>query len=165
MDILVYECFHQALRTSQPQEPLLNDQPSRHLNGGPQFTSIEFGDFTESWYVQCTSSLAHYQQSDGDTDYVIKAVKLLFLKMAPSGNIDGEAFDNGFLELLNMPNLCGHSHAQILYGHPLQKCLPAHPQSFMECLIEKTHDYDCRAASRFYQVKHKYNIHARPCPD
>ncbi|XP_068225977.1 uncharacterized protein [Palaemon carinicauda] len=128
-------------------------------DGGPQFTSREFADFAEHWGVHPITSSPHYPKSNGHAEAAVKAVKHLILKTAPSGNTDCEAFDRGLLELRNMPNHSGRSPAQILYGHPLRTCVPAHPQSFMECWQEKTLDCDQRA-----QVKLNYDAHARPLP-
>ncbi|XP_068216653.1 uncharacterized protein [Palaemon carinicauda] len=133
-------------------------------DGGPQFTSREFADFAERWGVHHITSSPHYPQSNGHAEAAVKAVKHLILKTAPSGNIDCEAFDRGLLELRNMPNHSGRSPAQILYGHPLRTCVPAHPQSFMECWQERAHDCDRRAAARAAQVKRNYDAHARPLP-
>lgn len=40
-----------------------------------------------------------YPQSKGHANAVVKSVKYLILKMAPSGNIDTEEFARGLLEL------------------------------------------------------------------
>ncbi|XP_066938952.1 uncharacterized protein [Macrobrachium rosenbergii] len=106
-------------------------------DGGPQLTSHEFGDFMERWGVHHLTS-PHYLQSSGHAEAAMKAVKAvkpvkhLILRIAPSGNIDCEDFDHGLLELQNTPNFTGRSPAQILYGHPLHSCVPAHPQSFSQ---------------------------------
>ncbi|XP_068213492.1 uncharacterized protein [Palaemon carinicauda] len=133
-------------------------------NGGPQFTSREFADFAEHWGVHHITSSPHYPQSNGPAEAAVKTVKQLILKMAPSGNIDCEAFDHGLLELRNMPNHSGRSPAQVLYGHPLRTCVPAHCQSFMECWQQKAHDCDQQAAAKAAQVKRNYDAHARPLP-
>ncbi|XP_064081863.1 uncharacterized protein LOC135198221 [Macrobrachium nipponense] len=117
-------------------------------DGGPQFTSKEFADFTERWGVHHITSSPHYPQSNGHAEAAVKAVKHLILKTAPTGNIDCEDFDRGLLELRNTPNQSGRSPAQVLYGHPLRTCVPAHPQSFTEDWQEKAHDCDRRAAAR-----------------
>ena len=112
-------------------------------DGGPQFTSSDFADFTKRWGVHHITSSPHYPQSNGHAEAAVKAVKHLILKTAPSGNIDCEAFDRGLLELRNTPNHSGRSPAQVLYGHPLRTCVPAHPQSFMDKWQEKAQDCDC----------------------
>ncbi|XP_064079558.1 uncharacterized protein K02A2.6-like [Macrobrachium nipponense] len=70
-------------------------------DGGPQFTSKEFADFTERWGVHHITSSPHYPQSNGHAEAAVKAVKHLIFKTAPTGNIDCEDFDRGLLELRN----------------------------------------------------------------
>ncbi|XP_064100911.1 uncharacterized protein K02A2.6-like [Macrobrachium nipponense] len=118
----------------------------------------------ERWCVHHITSSPHYPQSNGHAEAAVKAVKHLILKTAPTGNIDCEDFDRGLLELRNTPNQSGRSPAQVLYGHPLRTCVPAHPQSFTEDWQEKAHDCDHRAAARAAQVQRNYDAHARPLP-
>ena len=94
----------------------------------------------------------------------MKSIKHLILKTAPSGNIDCEEFDRGLLELRNTPNVTGCSPAQILYGHPLRSCMPAHPQSFSKEWQAESEDCDRRAADRAELVKLQCDQHARPLP-
>ncbi|XP_064077717.1 uncharacterized protein LOC135195390 [Macrobrachium nipponense] len=67
-------------------------------DGGPQFTSKEFADFTERWGVHHITSSPHYPQSNGHAEAAVKAVKHLILKTAPTGNIDCEDFNRGLLD-------------------------------------------------------------------
>ncbi|XP_069987692.1 uncharacterized protein [Penaeus vannamei] len=76
------------------------------------------------------------------------------------GDIDCEAFDRGLLELRNTPTPAGRFPAQILYGHPLRTCVPAHPQSFSAEWRTKSDDWDRNAD----QVTSLYDSHARPLP-
>lgn len=75
-------------------------------------------------------SMPHYPQSNGHAESAVKAIKRLIKKVAPSGNLDSEAFDRGLLKLRNTPDHTGHSSAQVLYGHPLRSCIPAHVKAF-----------------------------------
>lgn len=133
-------------------------------DGGPQFTSADFRDFTERWGVHHVITSPHYPQSNGHAEAAVKSVKYLILKTAPSGNIDTEDFDRGLLELRNTPTHTGQSPAQILYGRPLRSCVPAHPDSFSPEWQEKQEACDRRAAARADQVKTQYDKHARPLP-
>ena len=133
-------------------------------DGGLQFTSNEFRDFMQRWGVHHLVSSPHYPQSNGHAEAAVKSVKHLILKTSPSGNIDCEDFARGLLELRNTPNFTGRSPAQILYGHPLRSCVPAHPQSFAVEWQTKAEDYDRRAAARAETVETQYNQHARPLP-
>jgi len=105
-----------------------------------------------------------HPQSNGHAEAAVKSLEHLILKTAPLGNIDCEDFDRGLLELRNTPNTTGRSPAQILYGQPLQSCVPAHPQSFLMHWQEKTEDCDRHAAARAEAVKLQYDQHARPLP-
>ncbi|XP_045134076.1 uncharacterized protein K02A2.6-like [Portunus trituberculatus] len=62
-------------------------------DGGPQFASREFSTFLERWGVRHDTSTPHYPQSNGHAESAVKAVKHFIQKVAPSGNIDCEAFD------------------------------------------------------------------------
>ncbi|XP_064084130.1 uncharacterized protein K02A2.6-like [Macrobrachium nipponense] len=104
------------------------------------------------------------RSANGHAEAAVKAVKHLIIKTAPSGNIDCEAFDRGLLELRNTPNPAGRSPAQILYGHPLRTCVPAHLRSFTEEWQTKTEDYDRRTAAQTDQAMSLYNSHALPLP-
>ena len=133
-------------------------------DGGTQFTSREFQDCMERWGVDHIVSSPHYPQSNGHAEAAVKSVKNLILKTAPSGNLDVEDFDRGLLELRNSPNHTGRSPAQILYGHPLRSCVPAHPQSFKAEWQAKTEDCDRRAAAHDTAAQRNYDQHARPLP-
>ncbi|XP_064116656.1 uncharacterized protein K02A2.6-like [Macrobrachium nipponense] len=132
-------------------------------DGGPPFSSHDFKQFADRWGVHHITS-PHYPQANGHAEAAVKAVKHLIIKTAPSGNIDCEAFDRGLLELRNTPNPAGRSPAQILYGHPLRTCVPAHPRSFTEEWQTETEDYDRRTAAQTDQAMSLYNSHARPLP-
>ena len=131
-------------------------------DGGPQFTSHDFRDFMERWGVRHIISSPHYPQSNGHAESAVKSVKQLILKVAPTGNIDSEDFTRGLLEFRNTPNFTGRSPAQILYGHPLRSCVPAHPQSYAQEWQERAEDCDRRAAARATDVKSRYDDHAKP---
>ncbi|XP_063588626.1 uncharacterized protein LOC134765771 [Penaeus indicus] len=130
-------------------------------DGGPQFSSLEFQSFMKCWAVHHVISTPHYPQSNGHAEAAVKSAKYLILKTAPSGNIDTEEFDRGLLELRNTPTAAGRSPAQVLYGHPLRTCVPAHPASFAQEWQECTEDYDRRAAARAGHVKSQYDKHAQ----
>ena len=131
-------------------------------DGGPPFSSQEFKRFTERWGVNHIITSPHYPQSNGQAEVAVKAVKHLILKTAPSGNIDCEDFERGLLALRNTPTPAGRSPAQILYGHPLRTCVPAHPLSFKEEWQVKNEDYDRRTATYTDQASTRYNSHASP---
>ena len=131
-------------------------------DGGPQFTSHAFKDFLHRWGVQHIMSTPHYPQSNGHAEAGVKTIKHFILKVAPSGNIDTEEFDKGLLEIRNTPNHTGFSPAQILYGHALRSCVPAHASSFAQEWRNKTDEYDRRVAAHNEKVKTLYDSHAHP---
>ncbi|KAG7155102.1 pol Retrovirus-related Pol polyprotein from transposon-like 4 [Homarus americanus] len=100
--------------------------------------------------------------SNGHAEAAVKAVKHLILKVAPSGNIDCEAFDKGLLELRNTPTHSGRSPAQILYGHPLRSCVPAHAKAFAKEWQTRAESCDRRAATRAQDTKARNDDRARP---
>lgn len=133
-------------------------------DGGPQFASQEFAAFLERWGVRHDMSTPHYPQSNGHAESAVKSVKHLIQKVAPSGNLDCEAFDRGLLELRNTPNHTGRSPAQTLYGHPLRSCVPAHAKAFQKQWQARAESCDRRAASRLRDATARYDAHARPLP-
>ncbi|XP_045127700.1 uncharacterized protein K02A2.6-like [Portunus trituberculatus] len=133
-------------------------------DGGPQFASWEFSTFLERWGVHHDTSTPHYPQSNGHAESAVKAVKHFIQKVAPSGNIDCEAFDRGLLELWNTPNQTDRSPAQVLYGHPLHSCVPAHASAFQKQWQARDESCDCRAAARLRDATSRYDAHARPLP-
>ena len=133
-------------------------------DGGPQFTSRAFEDFLTRWGVQHVVTSPHYPQSNGHGEAAVKSIKHLIMKVAPTGNIDSEDFDRGLLEVRNTPNHSGRSPAQVLYGHPLRTCVPAHPASFRAEWQAKAEECDRRAAQKLEDAVHRYNQHARQLP-
>ncbi|XP_042883434.1 uncharacterized protein LOC122260295 [Penaeus japonicus] len=109
-------------------------------------------------------STPHYPQSNGHAEAAVKKVKYLILKTAPTGNIDNEAFDRGLLELRNTPNFTGRSSAQILFGHSLCSCVPAHAKSFNKEWQSRAENCDRRANERAKDVETRYNKHTRALP-
>lgn len=133
-------------------------------DGGPQFASQEFAAFLERWGIRHNMSTPHYPQSNGHAEAAVKSVKYLIQKVAPTGHLDCEAFDRGLLELRNTPNHTGRSPAQILYGHPLRSCVPAHAKAFQKQWQARAESCDRRAAVRLQDDTDRYDAHARPLP-
>ena len=131
-------------------------------DGGPQFASREFAGFLERWGVRHDMSTPHYPQSNGHAESAVKSIKHLIMKVAPSGNLDCEAFDRGLLELRNTPNHTGRSPSQVLYGHPLRSCVPAHAKAFQEQWQSRAESCDRRAATRLHDATTRYDAHAKP---
>ena len=133
-------------------------------DGGPQFASADFQDCMARWGVTHIMSSPGHAASNGHAEAAVKAVKHLILKTAPNGNIDVEDFDRGLLELRNCPDHSGRSPAQVLFGHNLRSCVPAHPSSFLPEWQALTEDCDRRAAARDATALASYDQHARALP-
>lgn len=133
-------------------------------DGGPQFTSKEFQDFLRRWNVRHIVTSPHHPQSNGHAEAAVKSVKHLILKVAPAGNINCEDFHRGLLEVRNTPDHTGRSPAQILYGHPLRTCVPAHPVSFQSEWQPDAEECDRRANQRDQDTRSRYNSRARQLP-
>ena len=131
-------------------------------DGGPQFASREFAEFLERWGVRHDMSTPYNPQSNGHAESAVKAVKHLIQKVAPTGNLDCEAFDRGLLELRNTPNYTGRSPAQTLYGRPLRSCVPAHAKAFQKEWQARAESCDRRAAARRHDATARYDAHAKP---
>ncbi|XP_042879208.1 uncharacterized protein LOC122257780 [Penaeus japonicus] len=109
-------------------------------------------------------STPHYPKSNGHTEAAVKKVKYLILKTAPTGNIDNEAFGRGLLELRNTPNFTRRSPAQILFGHSLCSCVPAHAKSFTKEWLYRAESCDRCANECAKDVETRFNKHARALP-
>ena len=133
-------------------------------DGGPQFAAKAFSDFLLRWKVQHVITSPHHPQSNGHAEAAVKSLKHLILKVAPSGNIRTEAFDRGLLEMRNTPNHSGRSPAQILFGHSLRTCVPAHPNSFRPEWQPNAEECEQRATQRDFDVQYRYNTRARQLP-
>lgn len=134
-------------------------------DGGPQFASADFQGCMARWGVDHITSSPRHPQSNGHAEAAVKAVKYLILKTAPNGNIDVEDFDRGLLELRNSPNHTGRSPAQVLFGHNLRSCVPAHHTSFLPEWQDRADACDRRAAAHDAVVLETYDRHARPLPE
>lgn len=133
-------------------------------DGGPPFTSRIFQDFLHRWNVSHVVTSPHYPQSNGHAEASVKAIKHLIMKAAPNGNIQSEEFLRGLLEVRNTPNCTGRSPAQMIYGHPLRTCVPAHPAAYRPEWQPNTEECDRRAAKQDLDVQARYNGSARQLP-
>ena len=131
-------------------------------DGGLQFTSSEFKRFLKKYGVGHCPSSPYYPQSNGHTESMVKAMKQLVSKTADSERgIDNDDFHQGLLEYRNSPKETGISPSQMLYGHPLRSCVPAHQSSFQRKWGEIMEKYDRNHAKINDRNKHYYNAHAK----
>ena len=74
-------------------------------------------------------STPYYPQSNGHAEAAVKAMRHLVFKTSADGSIDDD-FYRGPLELRNTPRANGRSPAQVIFGHPIRSCVPAHHSTF-----------------------------------
>ena len=131
-------------------------------DGGPQFTARRTREFLKRWGVSLVLSSPHYPQSNGHAEAGVKSVKRLIMKTTQHGDLDGDDFARGLLELRNTPGEHGRSPAQILFGHPLQSSVPAHRRAFAaewQTAAEKCERSRARTAEN---VRDRYDSTAKP---
>ena len=131
-------------------------------DGGPPFNSHDFCTFLDRWSVTHAPSSPHCPQSNGHAEANVKKVKLLLRKSAPEGDITSTAFQQGLLELRNMPDASGRSPAQIVFGHSLRSTVPAHHTSFATEWSTASDQLDQRAADLRDAAISTYNRSSKP---
>ena len=133
-------------------------------DGSPPFNSHDFRTFWDRWSVDVTHapSSPHCPQSNGHAEANVKKVKLLLRKSAPEGDITSTAFQQGLLELRNMPDASGRSPAQIVFGHSLRSTVPAHHTSFATEWSTASDQLDQRAADLRDTAISTYNRSSKP---
>ena len=100
-------------------------------DGGPQFRSKQFQEFTKQWGFTSSISSPYYPQSNGKAEAAVKSMKKLIRAAWNGRHLDEEALCQALLQYRNTPSRRdGLSSAQKLYGHPVQDTLPAHRRSF-----------------------------------
>jgi len=95
---------------------------------GKQYSSEMMRTFLRNWGVEWRPSSPRNPQSNGHAEVMVKGMKHLLQKV--DGDIEGDAFQAGLLELRNGPREDGLSPAQRLFGRPLRSQVPAHWRSF-----------------------------------
>ena len=96
-------------------------------DGGPQFTSKQFQEFTRQWGFTCHTSSPYYLQSNGKAEATVKSMKCLICSAWKGRYLDEEILYQALLQYRNTPaRRDGLSLAQKLYGHPVQDTIPAH---------------------------------------
>ena len=95
--------------------------PSKCISdGGLQFASEEFRQFTSEWGIEHRMSSPYYPQSNGLAENGVKIVKRLLRNAADRG-------EDAYLALLahrSSPLDCGKSPAELLFGRKIRTHLP-----------------------------------------
>ena len=154
----------QVIRALRQNFVMLGVPVTMRSDGGPQFSGRHFGDFMHRWGVRHVMSSPHFPQSNGLAEAAVKTLKHLVAKTTVDGNIDDEKFDRGLLELRNCPRQDGRSPAQVVLGHPLRSCVPAHHRSFAPEWQTSAERCDQKRAENREQTEGTYNRSARPLP-
>ena len=100
-------------------------------DGGPEYSSKTFDDFTKKWGIRHRVSSVNHAQSNGRAEVCVKTVKrLLRTNISTDGSLDTDAVMRGLLQLRNTPDPDTNlSPAQILLGRTLRDFLPLPPGS------------------------------------
>ena len=129
-------------------------------DGGPQYRSRELASFLKRWGVRHVMSTPYYPQSNGHAEAAVKAMKHLVSKTAYEGSIDNDDFYRGLLEIRNTPRVGGRSPAQVVFGHPIRSCVPAHHSTFAAEWQKRAEDCDSEAAESLRRAQQHYNASA-----
>ncbi|XP_023933671.1 uncharacterized protein K02A2.6-like [Lingula anatina] len=91
-------------------------------DGGPQFASSVFDQFTKKWGIRHIKSSPHYPRANGKAESAVKTVKHLMYKCVKNNEDQFEAL----LELRNVPRQeTGLSPYQMVFGKPGRTFLPS----------------------------------------
>ncbi|XP_013391781.1 uncharacterized protein LOC106159886 [Lingula anatina] len=91
-------------------------------DGGPQFSSSVFDQFTKKWGIGHIKSSPHYPRANGEAESAVKTVKHLMYKCVKNNEDQFEAL----LELRNVPRQeTGLSPYQMVFGKPGRTFLPS----------------------------------------
>ena len=74
-------------------------------DGGPEYSSKTFDDFTKKWGIRHRVSSVNHAQSNGRAEVCVKTVKrLLRTNISRDGSLDTDAVMRGLLQLRNTPD-------------------------------------------------------------
>ena len=102
-------------------------------DGGPQFTSKQFQDFSKQWGFLHKTSSPHYPQSNGKVEATVKSMKKLISASWTGRSLNEDHLCRALLQYRNTPSRKDSvSPAQKLFGRPVQDTIPAHRRSFTQ---------------------------------
>ena len=96
-------------------------------DGGPQFSSAEFKQFTNEWGIEHKMSSPYYPQSNGLVENCVKVVKRILGKAADRG-------EDPYLAMLayrSSPLDCGKSPSELLFGRKIRSRLPYRCETYI----------------------------------
>lgn len=88
----------------------------------------------------------------------------LIMTTTERGQLDEDEFARGMLELRNTPRAEGRSPAQVLCGHPMRSCVPAHHRSFAPQWQRAADVCDAKAEHLREQAKMRHDTSTRSLP-
>ena len=91
-----------------------------YTDGGPQFTSREFSDFSKTYGFRHTTSSPYYSQSNGEAERAVQTVKLILSKCKES---KGDVY-LAMLSYRTAPLSNGLTPAEILFGRKIRSTVP-----------------------------------------
>ena len=135
-------------------------------NGGPQFTSKAFSDFSKRWGFLHKLSSPRYPQSNGKVEATVKSMKKLLQNSWNDRALDDDKFCQSLLQYCNTPSRKdGLSPAQKLFGHPVQDILPAHRRSFLPQWQRPAQEATQQAEDTTKSSAAYYNLYTHNLPD
>ena len=135
-------------------------------DGGPQFTSKRFQDFSKQWGFTHQTSSPHYPQSNGKAQATVKSMQRIIATSWSTRTLNEDKLCRAVLQYRNTPSRKdGLSPAQKLYGRPIQDTLPAHRRSFAPEWQRSAQLTEQQADKTLQQVESYYNSHAHRLPD
>jgi len=94
-------------------------------DGGPQFTSKHFSDFTTQLGFEHRTSSLHYPQSNGKIEATVKSMKKIIASSWGNRSVNVNSMCQELLQYRNTPSCKdGESPAQKLFGRPIQDIPP-----------------------------------------
>ena len=132
-------------------------------DGGPQFTSSKFNQFSQQWGFLHKISSPYHPQSNGKIESTVKSMKKIIYTAWNGRFLDHDKFCRALLQYRNTPsNKDRLSPAQKLYGSPTQDTLPAHRRSFSQEWQRKAEEIEQQAKTTQESTTTYYNAHAHP---
>ena len=107
-----------------------------------------------------------YPQSNGKAKATVKSMKKLIQAAWTGQSINEDKLTRALLQYRNTrARREGLSHAQKLFGHPIQDTLPAHRRAFAEQLQHQVTQAERQKQRLMKLFEKSYNQHAKPLPD
>jgi hypothetical protein len=124
-------------------------------DGGPQFTSVEFKQFTRKWGIHHHITSPHHPESNGKAESAVKIMKTMMMKCSKSATDQYEAL----LEQRNTPRKdTGLSPVEMMFGRHTRAMIPLKT-------VPKKVENNRRREARQASVKKSYDRRTRRLPN